>query len=96
MDLTATHSAFVIASYGVTLVGLAILAAAILRRDGREERLPSDPVTTYFHQLRAVLNAIRDRAPLPTEGADALRQQQTLDRIYDAAGLAHLRYRQRT
>jgi predicted dehydrogenase len=69
---------------------------AILRRHGREERLPPDPLTTYFHQLRAVLGAIRDGAPLPTEGANALRQQETLDRVYAAAGLAHLRASQRT
>lgn len=66
--------------------------AAVLRRDGREERLPPNPVTTYFYQLRAVLDAIRDGAPLPTEGENALRQQRTLDRIYAAAGLAHLRF----
>jgi predicted dehydrogenase len=65
--------------------------AAILRRDGREERLPPNPVTTYFHQLRAVLDAIRDGAPVPTEGAASLRQQRTLDRVYAAAGLSHLR-----
>jgi len=35
MDLAGAHIAFVIASYGATLVGLTVIAAAVLLRDRR-------------------------------------------------------------
>jgi heme exporter protein CcmD len=35
MDMSGAHIAFVIASYGATLAGLALLALAILLRDRR-------------------------------------------------------------
>ncbi len=57
---------------------------------------PISRVTTYAHQLAAVAAAVdgglaETAAALPTQGAAMLRQQRTLDRIYAAAGLAHLR-----
>lgn len=60
---------------------------------GREERVPVSRVSTYAYQLDAVLGAVESGAPLPTEGAPMLRQQETLDAIYAAAGLGHLRQR---
>lgn len=58
---------------------------------GREENVPISRISTYAYQLDAVLCAVESGAPLPTEGADVLRQQQTLDAVYAAAGLAQLR-----
>jgi len=52
---------------------------------------PVPRITTYTYQLDAVLSAIRNDTPLPTEGRAILDQQDTLDKIYAAAGLAHLR-----
>jgi predicted dehydrogenase len=50
------------------------------------------PVPTYFYQLEAVIEAIANGTPLPTEGEIILRQQSVLDGIYAEAGLGHLRY----
>jgi len=52
------------------------------------------PISTYTWQLAAVLRAIETETALPTEGEMILRQQHTLDAVYDAAGLRHLRYLQ--
>ncbi len=49
-------------------------------------------LTTYAYQLDAVLTALESGEPLPTEGEQILLQQETLDRIYEAAGLRYLRY----
>ncbi len=50
------------------------------------------PITTYTYQLGALVAAIEEQRPLPTEGEIILRQQSVLDEIYTAAGLRHLRY----
>ena len=50
------------------------------------------PITTYTYQLGAVVTAIEEQRPLPTEAEIILRQQSVLDEIYTAAGLRHLRY----
>lgn len=52
---------------------------------------PVSRISTYTYQLDAVLRAIETGEALPTEGLAMLRQQRTLDAIYGAAGLAHLR-----
>ncbi len=52
---------------------------------------PSNRISTYTHQLSTVLDAIEADTPLPMEGSGLLRQQETLDAIYAAAGLEHLR-----
>lgn len=57
---------------------------------GRETEI--SPITTYTWQLAAVQKAIEHGTPLPTEGEMILRQQTSLDQIYAAAGLRHLRY----
>ena len=49
--------------------------------------------TTYSYMIDAVIDGLSNDVPLPTEGEAILRQQRTLDAIYDAAGLRHLRYR---
>jgi predicted dehydrogenase len=59
---------------------------------GREAEI--SPITTYTWQLAAILRAIKSGATLPTEGEMILRQQASLDEIYAAAGLRHLRYLQ--
>lgn len=57
---------------------------------GREAEI--SPISTYTYQLAAVCNALAIGKTLPTEGDMILRQQQSLDAIYEAAGLRHLRY----
>lgn len=56
-----------------------------------QETAPEDRSSTYAHQLDAVVCALRTGEPLPTEGTAIVRQQRTLDAIYRAAGLGHLR-----
>jgi len=56
---------------------------------GREAVI--SPVPTYSWQLAAVYNALRHDTKLPTEGDIIVRQQATLDAVYAAAGLSHLR-----
>ena len=52
-----------------------------------------DPTATYWYQLTDVINSLKTGMPaLETEGEAILPQQRTLDRIYEAAGLRHLRY----
>jgi len=53
-----------------------------------------DPTTSYWYQMSDVIYSLKEGSPrLETEGEAILRQQRTLDRIYEAAGLRHLRYR---
>lgn len=59
--------------------------------NGETEIAPIDPVTTYTHQLRALYFALQTGEVLPTEGSMTRLQQQTLDMVYEKAGLAHLR-----
>ena len=68
-------------------------ARLTLEAGGRAESAPISRISTYAYQLDAVLSALETGEPLPTEGEAILRQQRALDRIYEAAGLRHLRYR---
>jgi predicted dehydrogenase len=43
---------------------------------------------TYDHQLAAVVSAIADGTPLPTEGDDPVANMAVIDEIYRAAGVA--------
>jgi predicted dehydrogenase len=43
---------------------------------------------TYDHQLEAVVHALADGTPLPTEGADPIRNMALIDAIYAAAAVA--------
>lgn len=49
------------------------------------------PASTYTYQLADVLDALMLGKPLDNEGDKILQQQETLDKVYAAAGLAHLR-----
>jgi predicted dehydrogenase len=49
------------------------------------ERVPGD--ATYTHQLRAFVAAVRDRTPLPTDGADGVANMKVIDAVYERAGL---------
>jgi predicted dehydrogenase len=51
----------------------------------RRERIKGP--ATYTAQLRAVVAALRDDTPLPTEGDDSIFNMRVIDAIYDAAGL---------
>ena len=67
-------------------------ASLTLEQDGKCVRSAHiDRTTTYYFQLRALLDALTDGSPLPTEGDAILRQHSLIDQIYAAAGLAHLR-----
>ncbi|MEL6287022.1 MAG: Gfo/Idh/MocA family oxidoreductase [Pseudomonadota bacterium] len=67
--------------------------ALTLRRTGEPDVSAAiSPITTYTYQLAAVVSALETGDPLPTEaGSMLLRQQETLDRLYAAAGFGHLR-----
>jgi predicted dehydrogenase len=49
------------------------------------ERVPGE--TTYTHQLRAFLTAVRDGGPVPTSARDGVANMAVIDGIYRAAGL---------
>lgn len=66
-------------------------ASLKLTANGQHKTAPINRISTYTHQLSAVLDAIETSTLLPTEGACVLRQQETLDAIYAAAGLSRLR-----
>ncbi len=62
-----------------------------LETQGSTRVSETSPLSTYFYQLDAVVCALKSGDMLPTEGNAILRQQTLLDKIYDAAGLGHLR-----
>lgn len=51
-----------------------------------------NPISTYTFQLADIVSGLDTGAPLATESEMILRQQLSLDAIYDAAGLRNLRY----
>ncbi|GAA1929024.1 Gfo/Idh/MocA family protein [Nocardioides marmoribigeumensis] len=55
-------------------------------RGRRAKSFPRTP-TTYDGQLAAFVRAVREGAPVPTDGADAVAQMRAIDAIYTAAGL---------
>ena len=67
-------------------------ASLTMSSGGQRQVAPINRVSTYTHQLAVVLDALESGSELAMEGANMLRQQETLDGIYAAAGLAHLRY----
>ena len=58
----------------------------VSRRGRRATSFPRTP-TTYDGQLAAFVRAVREGAPVPTDGADAVAQMRAIDAIYTAAGL---------
>jgi predicted dehydrogenase len=52
----------------------------------RRERVPGD--STYTHQLRAFVDAVRGAAHPPTGPADAVANMRVIDAVYRQAGLA--------
>ncbi|MET0659144.1 MAG: Gfo/Idh/MocA family oxidoreductase [Steroidobacteraceae bacterium] len=54
----------------------------------RENFHPSD--TTWWHQLQAFVNAVRNGKPLPTSGEDTINQMKLNDAIMRSAGFDHL------
>ncbi len=53
---------------------------------GREE-IPVERTTTYGHQLRAFLDAVRTGVAPPTSGSDSIATMELIDACYRAAGL---------
>jgi predicted dehydrogenase len=62
--------------------------AALVVEDaaGREE-VPVDRTTTYGHQLRAFVTAVRTGVAPPTSGRDSIATMELIDACYRAAGL---------
>ena len=58
----------------------------VSRRGSRARSFPRTP-TTYDAQLVAFVRAVRDGAPVPTDGRDAVAQMRAIDAIYRAAGM---------
>ena len=69
---------------GALLAGSATLQKVIRKVSRR---------TTYSYMIDAIVDGLNDGTPLATEGEMILKQQISLDRIYEAAGLRDLRYR---
>ncbi len=55
-------------------------------KDGTRRERISGPAS-YTAQLRAVVDAVGDGTPLPTEGEDSIANMRVIDAIYGAAGL---------
>ena len=51
----------------------------------KSETVPGD--TTFTHQLRAFIKAVRGAAKFPTDGAEGVLNMRVIDDIYRAAGL---------
>jgi predicted dehydrogenase len=66
-------------------------ASLKLKSGDRVEEPRLSRLSTYAWQLDMVLDALQTGETLPTEGDAIIRQQEALDAIYVAAGLAHLR-----
>lgn len=59
------------------------------RHSRRVERVPGD--TTFVHQLRAFVKAVRGEEPMATDGRDAVANLRVIDAVYDMAGLPRRR-----
>lgn len=68
-------------------------ALELEEKEGGIVRPASDRSTTYVHQMAALVGALKTGTPMPSEGQAILIQQDLLDRVYDAAGMADLRFR---
>ncbi|GAA5188785.1 Gfo/Idh/MocA family oxidoreductase [Rugosimonospora acidiphila] len=55
---------------------------------GRTHRERVAGESTYTHQLRAFVSAVREDAPVPTSARDGVANMRVIDDIYRAAGLA--------
>ncbi len=51
----------------------------------KTETVPGD--TTFTHQLRAFIKAVRGEAKFPTDGAEGIINMRVIDEVYRAAGL---------
>ncbi len=51
----------------------------------RRERFPGE--TTYTHQLRAFVQAVRGETTIPTDGVDGVANMRVIDAIYEKAGM---------
>src|SRR6185312_10166641 len=56
--------------------------------DGETRTTRFDEPSTYVFQARALAKVIRERAPIPTPGADGVANMAVIDAIYRKAGLA--------
>jgi predicted dehydrogenase len=62
-------------------------ARLVLETSGGTTELPVEASTTYEHQLRAFVEAVRSGQPPPTSGADSVATMAVIDACYVAAGL---------
>jgi predicted dehydrogenase len=51
----------------------------------KTETVPGD--TTFTHQLRAFIKAVRGEAKFPTDGSEGIINMRVIDDVYRAAGL---------
>ena len=66
-------------------------ASLVLETGKVRQSAPISPVSTYCYQLGDVTGAIETGSALVNEGMTILHQQQSIDAVYAAAGLANLR-----
>ncbi len=55
--------------------------------EGRAKHMRVRGETTYWYQMRAFVESIRDGTPVLTDPADAVKNMEVIDAIYRAAGL---------
>jgi predicted dehydrogenase len=87
------HARFTIAGERGTVVAenslLPHLGHSIIERlDGTLRQYTIAGSTTFDHQLDALVTALADGTPLPTEGQDSLGNMKTIDAIYAKAGVS--------
>jgi predicted dehydrogenase len=59
----------------------------VVSRRGTSAKSFPRTTTTYALQLEAFVRAVREGAPVPTDGPDAVAQMRAIDAIYRAAGM---------
>lgn len=77
----------------VFLNPLAPQHGAMLQLKTKDETIKADinPITSYAFQLASIIGSLETKEQLPTEKSGIIRQQRTLDKIYNAAGFGDLR-----
>lgn len=63
----------------------------LTRNDGEMKTHEVSSISTYQYQLKTILDCFESGITLKTEGMPIIRQQALIDRVYEAAGLGHLR-----
>ena len=83
LDITGTDGRVLITNPLAPQFG----ARLVVETSGGRTELPVDASTTYEHQLRAFVEAIRSGVAPPTSGEDSVATMAVIDACYRAAGL---------